>query len=148
MRAVRWLFPLLLLAGVAHADGHVVVPSAPADVYATVTRYELWPYIFPEVKAVRVVYQRGPKAIIEVTSWNGTRQTLELLGDDQKRTIRCKERGDRTGAEAAFVFASGGTATTTLASTRFTAGEVSVPGVRHQRASTDLASIRAYFAAR
>ncbi len=166
MRALRWLLPLVLLAGVSHADnraarmtpvasraqvstliaGHVVVPSAPADVYATVTRYELWPYIFPEVKTVRVLYQRGPKAIVQVTSWSGKRQTLEVMTDDAQRMIRIKERGDRSGIEAGIRFRAGATAATTHATAHLTAADAPVPPARHQRASADLASIRTYFA--
>lgn len=130
VQAVLLIVILVGLAGASAADSSVVVASRPAEAYATVSRYALWPYIFPEVKSVEVVYQQGAKAVIRVTSWNGARATLEFTNDDQQRTLRFKRRGDRAGAGSAIMFRASATATTTVVSAR---------------SFGDLASIAAYF---
>ncbi len=140
------LIVLLALVGISSADprtratsstGQVVVAASPVDVYAAMTCYAYWPYIFPEVKSVNVLYQQGSKAVVRVTTWTGTNQTLELSNDAQQRVIRFRERG-RASVEAAIVFSAGATAQTTVATARY-AGDPT-------RASADLESIRAYFA--
>lgn len=147
MRLVTLVLSLVTLVGVSSADtapnGQVVVPAAPADVYAAVSNYAKWPYIFREVKSVKVVFREGSRTVVKVTPWKGTSQTLDAHTDEQQRTIRIEERGARK-AQATLSFHEADGARSTLVSARLHGAKA---GDKQQSCDTfDLGSLRAYFA--
>jgi hypothetical protein len=139
-----WLLSLVMLVGVSRADtapiGQVVVPAAPADVYAAVSNYAKWPYIFRDVKSVKVVFKDGSRTVVKVTPWKGTSLMLESHTDENQRTIRIEERGEAK-ARATLSFSEADRAGTTLVSAQ-------LHGAKAKRKSCDafdLGSIREYF---
>ncbi len=141
------LLTLVLLVGVGRADtgpnGQVVVPAAPADVYAAVSNYAKWPYIFPEVKSVKVVFRDGARTVVRVTPWKGASQTLDAHTDENERTIRIEERGAAR-AQATLSFDQADGARSTLVRARLHGAKAR--SKRQSCDSFDLGSIRAYFA--
>jgi len=141
-----WLLTLVLLLGVGRADNaparEIVVPAAPADVYAAVSNYAKWPYIFRDVKSVKVVFKQGSRAVLKVTPWSGASQTLESHTDEHQLTIRIEERGAAKG-RATLSFSEADSAGSTLVSARLHGAKVRDKRARCE--AFDLGSIREYF---
>ena len=141
------LLVLVLLVGVGHADtapnGQVVVRAAPADVYAAVSNYAKWPYIFREVKSVKVVFKDGSRTVVKVTPWKDTSRMLDAHTDESQLTIRIEERGD-TSAQATLSFSKADGAGSTLVRARLHGTKAR--DKRQSCSAFDLGSLRAYFA--